>query len=242
MRPEPKALEVADVHAGYQSGIDVLRGVSVVARPGQLTTVIGANGVGKSTLLKTITGELRPHRGTVRWGERDLTDVPTRDLVRVGIASIAQRHTLFPQMTVAENLEMGTWSFRADRPRARRAIEAVYERAPQLRDHRGRRAGTLSGGQQRLTELERALMSDPELLLIDEPTVGLDPLRAGAIYERLRALVAEGRTILMVDQNVIAGTEVADHVYVLELGANKLDGTRAEFDARYRDTIADWLI
>lgn len=236
-------LEAIDVHAGYQRDIDILRGVTVTARPHQLTTIIGANGVGKSTLLKTIIGQLRPHQGAIRWGEHDLTRCPTRDLVRIGIAYIAQRHTVFPQMTVAENLEIGTWSFRADRARARRAIARAYQRAPILEEFRDRRAGLLSGGQQRLMELERALLGDPHLILIDEPTVGLDPKRAGTIYRHLRSLVDDDRrTILMVDQNVIAGTDVADHIYVLELGSNKLEGTKAQFDAEYRDTIAEWLI
>jgi ABC-type branched-subunit amino acid transport system ATPase component len=236
-------LEVHDLHAGYQRDIDILRGVSVTARAHQLTTIIGANGVGKSTLLKTIIGELHPHQGSIGWGDHDLTRVAPRNLVRLGIAYIAQRHTLFPQMTVEENLAMGTWSFRSDKPRARRAIDRTYERAPYLKEFQARKAGLMSGGQQRLMELERALMSDPKLLLIDEPTVGLDPKRAATIYDHLRALVdKERRTILMVDQNVIAGTEVADHIYVLELGANKLEGTREQFEAEYRDTIADWLI
>lgn len=236
-------LEVKAVHAGYSPDIDILRGVNVVAQPNQLTTIIGANGVGKSTLLKAIIGQLHPHRGSITYGEHDLTSVQTRDLVRIGIGYVPQGHALFQDMTVAENIEMATWAFRADRPRARAAIEKVYERAPYLKEFRGRRAGLMSGGQQRLMQLELALMSDPDLLLIDEPTVGLDPKRAGTIYEHLRRLVTEeGRTILMVDQNVIAGTDVADYIYVLELGANKLEGSKAEFDSEYRDRIADWLI
>jgi branched-chain amino acid transport system ATP-binding protein len=235
-------LEVHDVSAGYQRDIDILRGVSVIARPRQLTTIIGANGVGKSTLLKTIIGQLRPHRGQITYDGHDMTRLPTRDLVRIGIAYVAQRHALFKDMTVAENIEMATWSFRRDRQRAKQAIEHVYERAPYLKDFAGRRAGLMSGGQQRLMQLELALMSDPSLILVDEPTVGLDPKRAGSIYSHLRRLVVEeGRTILMVDQNVIAGVDVADYVYVLELGANKIEGTKATFDAEYRDTIADWL-
>ncbi len=235
-------LEVHDVSAGYQRDIDILRGVSVIARPRQLTTIIGANGVGKSTLLKTIIGQLRPHQGQISYNGHDLTHLPTRDLVRVGIAYVAQRHALFKDMSVAENIEMATWSFRSDRPRAKRAVERVYERAPYLKDFAERRAGLMSGGQQRLMQLELALMSDPDLILVDEPTVGLDPKRAGVIYSHLRRLVVEeGRTILMVDQNVIAGVDVADYIYVLELGANKIEGTKATFDAEYRDTIADWL-
>jgi ABC-type branched-subunit amino acid transport system ATPase component len=236
-------LEVHDVSAGYQRDIDILRGVSVIARPRQLTTIIGANGVGKSTLLKTVIGQLRPHGGRIAYDGHDLTQLPTRDLVRIGIAYVAQRHAFFNDMTVAENIEMATWSFRRDRQRAKAAVERVYERASYLKTFAGRRAGLMSGGQQRLMELELALMSDPDLILIDEPTVGLDPKRAGVIYNHLRRLVAEeGRTILMVDQNVIAGVDVADYIYVLELGTNKIEGTKAAFDAEYRDTIAEWLL
>ena len=235
-------LEVCDVHAGYQPDIDILRGVSVIARPGLLTTIIGANGVGKSTLLRAIIGHLRPHQGTIQYGDLDLTGVATRDLIRHGIAYIAQRHALFRDMTVAENVELGTWSFRTDKARVRTAIERLYARAPYLWEFRHRRAGLMSGGQQRLMQIELALMSDPDLMLIDEPTVGLDPKRAGAIYRHLRDLVdSEGKTILIVDQNVIAGTDIADYIYVLELGANKLEGSKATFDSTYRDTIAKWL-
>jgi len=237
------SLEVDDIHAGYTRDIDILQGVSVRARDGQLTTIIGANGVGKSTLLKAIIGELRPHAGSIRYDGADLTRMATRDLVRHGIAYIAQRHAIFPQMTVLENLEMGTWSFHRDRPRRQRAIEACMDRAPYLREFRDRKAGLLSGGQQRLMEIERALMSEPELILIDEPTVGLDPKRADAVYARLRELVSQaGKTILMVDQNILAGIDAADYVYVLELGRNKLEGTRAEFDAEHRERMADWLL
>ena len=235
-------LEVTDLHAGYARDIEILRGVSVTARDGQLTTIVGANGVGKSTLLKAVRGELRPVRGEIRLDGEDLTRVAPRDLVRRGVAYIAQRHALFPEMSVAENLELATWSFRRDRRRARAAIAGVYERAPYLWEARGRRAGLMSGGQQRLMQLELALMGDPRLLLIDEPTVGLDPKRAAAIYARLRGLVEEGRTVLMVDQNILAGIDAADYVYVLELGANRLEGTRAELDATHRATISEWLI
>lgn len=235
-------LEVNNVAAGYQPDIDILRGLSLVARPGMLTTVIGANGVGKSTLLKVIVGQLRPHTGQITYRGEDLTKVPARDLVRRGIAYVAQRHALFKDMTVAENVELATWPFKHDRARARAAQERLYDRAPYLKEFSKRLAGLMSGGQQRLMQLELALMSDPDLILVDEPTVGLDPKRAAAIYVHLRKLVVEEkRTILMVDQNVIAGVDVADYIYVLELGQNKLEGTRQKFDAEYRDTIADWL-
>jgi len=235
-------LKVQDLHAGYTRDIDILRGLNVIAREGMLTTVIGANGVGKSTLLKTIVGQLRPHTGSINFGASNITNVNTRDLIDLGIAYVPQKHAIFPDMTVQENVEMATWAFRSDRPRAKSAIETLFERAPYLRDFKSRRAGLMSGGQQRLMQLELALMSDPKLLLIDEPTVGLDPKRAGQIYDHLRRLVVdEKRTILMVDQNVIAGTDVADYIYVLELGANKLEGSKAKFDDEYRDAISEWL-
>ncbi|MEO3429901.1 ATP-binding cassette domain-containing protein [Pelagibius sp. CAU 1746] len=237
------SLEVVNLHAGYQRDIDILRGLNLVARDGQLTTIIGANGVGKSTLLKSIVGQLKPHSGSLTYQGLDLIKTPAKDLVRHGIAYIAQQHAIFKEMTVEENVEMATWSFRGERARARRARERIYDRAPYLKEFRSRRAGLMSGGQQRLMQLELALMSDPQLLLIDEPTVGLDPKRAHTIYTHLRALVSEeGKTILMVDQNVIAGTDVADYIYVLELGQNKLEGSKEKFDREYRDTIADWLI
>lgn len=235
-------LRVRNLHAGYSRDIDILRGLNVTAREGMLTTIIGANGVGKSTLLKAIIGQLRPHTGAIQFGDTDMLGVRTRDLVRMRIAYVPQKHAIFPDMSVQENVEMASWAFRGDRARAKDAVKAVFCRAPFLDAFRAKRAGLMSGGQQRLMQLELALMSDPELLLIDEPTVGLDPKRASQIYAHLRRLVTEEkRTILMVDQNVISGTDVADYIYVLELGTNKLEGTKATFDAEYREAISEWL-
>jgi len=236
-------LKAVNLHAGYVVDIDILSGITVEARSGLLTTVIGANGVGKSTLLKCMVGQLRPHAGRITYEDRDITGIATNELIRIGISYIAQRRNIFPHLSVRENLEMGAWIFRRDRRRVREAIDAAGQRAPILREFMNRRAGDLSGGQQRLLEIVRALMTDPKLLLIDEPTVGLDPKMTAVIYDHLRRLCTdEGRTILMVDQNVIAGTDVADYIYVVELGANKLEGTKAEFDSDYRDTIAEWLL
>jgi len=236
-------LKAVNLHAGYVSDIDILRGLTVEARSHQLTTVVGANGVGKSTLLKCIVGQIRPHSGSITYEGRDITGIASNHLVRLDIAYIAQRRNIFPHLTVRENLEMGAWIFRRDRPRVTDAIESAFEAAPFLREFQARRAGDLSGGQQRLLEIQRALITNPKLLLIDEPTVGLDPKITSAIYERLRKLCTEeNRTILMVDQNVMAGTAVADYIYVLELGANKIEGTKADFDAKYGETIAEWLL
>lgn len=236
-------LKVEKLRAGYVTDIDILNGVTVEARSGQLTTVIGANGVGKSTLLKCIVGQIRPHSGSISYERRDITGIAGNQLVRLGIAYIAQRRNIFPHLSVRENLEMGAWIMRRDRARVVAAIERALEAAPILREFRGRRAGDLSGGQQRLLEIQRALITDPKLLLVDEPTVGLDPKITSVIYDHLRRLCTEeGRSILMVDQNVLAGTDVADYIYVLELGANKIEGAKADFDAKYRDSIAEWLL
>ncbi len=236
-------LKVEKLRAGYVTDIDILNGVTVEARSGQLTTVIGANGVGKSTLLKCIVGQIRPHSGSISYERRDITGIAGNQLVRLGIAYIAQRRNIFPHLSVRENLEMGAWIMRRDRARVVAAIERALEAAPILREFRGRRAGDLSGGQQRLLEIQRALITDPKLLLVDEPTVGLDPKITSVIYGHLRRLCTEeGRSILMVDQNVLAGTDVSDYIYVLELGANKIEGAKADFDAKYRDSIAEWLL
>jgi ABC-type branched-subunit amino acid transport system ATPase component len=236
-------LKAVSLHAGYVSDIDILRGLTVEARGHQLTTVVGANGVGKSTLLKCVVGQIRPHSGSISYEGRDITGIASNQLVRLGIAYIAQRRNIFPHLSVRENLEMGAWIFRRDRSRVADAMERALEAAPFLREFQVRRAGDLSGGQQRLLEIQRALITDPRLLLIDEPTVGLDPKIASVIYERLRKLCTEeGRTILMVDQNVTAGTAVADYIYVLELGVNKIEGAKADFDSRYGDSIAEWLL
>ena len=236
-------LKAENLHAGYVVDIDILSGLTVEARSRQLTTVIGANGVGKSTLLKCMVGQIHPHSGSISYEGRDITGISTNQLVRLGIAYIAQRHSIFPHLSVCENLEMGAWIFRRDRNRVAESIERALMAAPILREFRNRRAGDLSGGQQRLLEIQRALITDPKLLLVDEPTVGLDPQMTSVIYDHLRRLTAEeGRTILMVDQNIMMGTEVADYIYVLELGANKIEGTKADFDAEYRDSISEWLL
>ncbi len=183
-------LKAENLHAGYVIDIDILSGLTVEARAGQLTTVIGANGVGKSTLLKCIVGQIRPHVGSIRYEGRDITGIASNQLVRRGIAYIAQRHNIFPHLSVLENLEMGAWIFRRERARVAAAIERALEAAPILREFRSRRAGDLSGGQQRLLEIQRALITDPKLLLVDEPTVGLDPQMTSVIYDHLRRLTA----------------------------------------------------
>lgn len=222
-------LEVHGLHAGYFEDIMILQGIDVMAAPGRITAVLGANGVGKSTLLKTIGGFVRAARGRIQWQGHDLSRILPWDLPGRQIAFIPQGRSVFPYLTVEENLVLGCWSFRRDGVRVRYEVERSLSRFPQLASLRTRQAGNMSGGQQRLLELARAMLIEPALMLVDEPTAGLSPAVTEEIYRTLRELRdREEKTILLVDQNVRKALEIADHVYVLELGRNKLSGSPPE--------------
>ena len=223
-------LEISELHVGYYKDLNILQGVSLRARRAQITAVLGPNGVGKSTLLKSIFGFVKPQRGSVRFAGQDIAGTPSHQLVGMGISYIPQRQNVFPDMTVEENLEMGAWTFRRDKLLVRQKIEANYARFPVLRDRRRSPAGQLSGGMQRMVEIGRALMTSPTLLLVDEPTAGLATMLAREMYQLLVQLKEEGITLLLVDQNIRQAIKVADYVYVLELGRNRLEGPRAEFE------------
>jgi len=222
-------LEINDLYVGYYKDLNILQGVSLRARQAQITAVLGPNGVGKSTLLKSIFGFVKPQQGEVRFAEQDIVGTPAHHLVRLGISYIPQQQSVFPQMTVEENLELGAWSFRHDKARIRQKIEANYERFPILRERRRSPAGELSGGMQRMVELGRALMTDPKLILVDEPTAGLAVRLAREVYDLLIQLKDEGITILLVDQNICQAISISDYVYVLELGRIRHEGPREEF-------------
>lgn len=236
-------LEVREVYAGYQEDIFILQGVSLSATDGRITAVLGGNGVGKSTLLRTVAGFLTPARGRIAWNGRDLVGVEPHRLAALQIAFIPQGHSLFPYLTVEENLALGCWSFRGDGRRVRRAMARVLERLPVLRDLLRRQAGDMSGGQQRLLELGRALLIEPQLLLVDEPTAGLAPLLTEEVYRILCSLRDQDRiTTLLADQNVRRALEAADYVYVLEQGRNRLEGPREEFADLMMDRVERWLL
>ncbi len=223
-------LEVRDLYVGYYKDLNILQGVSIRAEKGKLTAILGANGVGKSTLLKAIYGFLKPNAGDVLLDGESLLGVPTHERIRRGLAYIPQRPSVFPWMTVEENLELGAWTFRHDKARIRRKLEENYERFPVLKDRRRSRAGELSGGMQRMVELGRTLMTDPKVLLVDEPTAGLAKLLSEEVYEMLvRLRDEEGITIVLVDQEIRHALKIADYVYVLDLGRNRLDGPAEEF-------------
>jgi branched-chain amino acid transport system ATP-binding protein len=223
-------LEMTDLHVGYYRGLDIIQGVNLKARKHQITAVLGANGVGKSTALKAAFGFLRPSQGDILLEGESILDVPTHQRILKGLAYIPQQPGIFKDMTVEENLELGGWTFRRDRRQVRAKIEANYERFPALREKRRQITGELSGGQQRMVEIGRTLMSEPKMLLIDEPTAGLSKLLAQEVYEMLSTLARrENLTILLVDQEIRQALKIADYVYVLELGRNKFEGPVSEF-------------
>jgi branched-chain amino acid transport system ATP-binding protein len=223
-------LEIRDLYVGYYRDLNILQGVSLTAQKGKMTTVLGANGVGKSTLLKAIYGFLRPNSGEVLLEGKNVVGTPTYELINQGISYIPQQPGIFRWMSVEENLMMGAWAFRRDKARIKRKLEENYERFPILKDRRKSPAGELSGGMQRMVEVGRTLMTEPKVILVDEPTAGLAKLLAEEIYQMLADLRdKEGMTIILVDQAIRQALKIADYVYVLELGRNKFEGPVEEF-------------
>ena len=223
-------LDVRDLYVGYYKDLNILQGVNLEAQTGKITAVLGANGVGKSTLLKAIYGFLKPSRGEILLDGQNVRGLPTYQLVNLGIAYIPQHTGIFHWMSVEENIELGGWTFRRDRGRLNRKMEENYQRFPVLREKRKQPAGKLSGGQQRMVEIARTLMTDPKLILVDEPTAGLAKLLSQEVYGMLADLRdRDGLTIVLVDQEIRQALKIADYVYVLELGHNKFDGPVEEF-------------
>ncbi len=224
-------LEIKDLYVGYYEDLHILRGLDLKAETGKLTAILGANGVGKSTLLKAVYGFLKPHSGQVLLNGEDVTGTATHRLIDLGISYIPQQPGVFKHMTVRENLMMGAWTFKNDKARMERKIEENYQRFPILHEKQNELAGNLSGGQQRMVEIGRTLMTDPQVILVDEPTAGLAKLLSEEVYRMLVDLRDdEGLTILLVDQEIREALKIADYVYVLELGRNKFEGPAEEFD------------
>ncbi|MBW1697563.1 MAG: ABC transporter ATP-binding protein [Deltaproteobacteria bacterium] len=235
-------LEVRNLYVAYQRDLFILKGMDVSVPEGKVVIVIGPNGSGKSTLLKSICGILNPQKGSILLDGKDITGIELEQIVLRGISYIPQERAVFPQMSITENLEMGCWSFRKDRIRVKSRIEQIFTRFPVLAERRDQLAGSLSGGLQRILDIAKALLSEPSLLLVDEPSVGLSPVIAQGIYSELRALKKEKRTIVLVDQDVRSAMEIADEVYVLELGRVKASGAKETFEKRLHTVVQDWLI
>jgi branched-chain amino acid transport system ATP-binding protein len=227
--PASIALEVQDLYVGYYRDLNILQGIDLKAEQGRITTILGANGVGKSTLFKAIYGFLKPNQGQVLLEGQEVTGVPTYKLIEMGLAYIPQHPGIFRWMSIEENLEMGAYTFRGDKARIKRKIEEIYTRFPVLKERRKSMAGQLSGGQQRMVELGRTLMTDPTVMLVDEPSAGLAKLLSEEVYQMLVNLKESGITIVLVDQEIRHALKIADYVYVLELGRNKYEGAVDQF-------------
>ncbi|HEY1570944.1 MAG TPA: ABC transporter ATP-binding protein [Pseudonocardiaceae bacterium] len=219
-------LELNNVWAGY-GGSDVLRDLTLSVPRGGITCVVGPNGAGKSTVLRVISGQLSPRLGTVAFDGQQIGGRSARQVLKLGIVQVAQNHTLFPDMTVRENVEMGGFLIR-DKADVRQRLKQVEELFPIVTDRARDKAGALSGGQQRLVEFARCLMVDPKLVVLDEPSMGLDPRTLRTVLQQVKAMWQAGRTILLVEQNVRAGLSLATHAVVVESGQVRLQGTGPE--------------
>lgn len=229
-------LEVQDIYAGYHADLDILSGVSLHVNPGEIVCVIGPNGAGKSTVFKALYGFLQVRQGRVLFDDKDITVIRPQDALKAGITIVPQLRSVFPQMSVYENLEMGMY-LENDKARVKNRIEYVYDLFPRLGERSKQMAGTMSGGEQRMLEIGRALMWDPKLVLMDEPSAGLAPVITKAIFGAIHRLNEEiNLTVLMIEQNARQGLEISDRGYVLELGKNSYEGTGQELlnDANVR--------
>lgn len=218
-------LEIENIRTRY-GATEVLHGVTLTADPGKITTIIGANGAGKSTILKCVSG-LMASDGTILWEGHDLTRLSPKEIVKSGVIQVPEGRHVFPQMSVAENLEMGAYS-RRDREGIRRDWDWVIELFPPLKARLRQAAGTLSGGEQQMLAVGRALMAAPRLMLMDEPSMGLAPVLVEEVFRAIENIREMGKTILLVEQNAVLALGVADKGYVLELGRVVLSGTGQE--------------
>jgi branched-chain amino acid transport system ATP-binding protein len=209
-------LSLEDVHT-YYGTIHALKGVSLEVREGEIVTLIGANGAGKSTTLRSINGLNHPREGRIHFQGREITDEAPHDVVKMGISQAPEGRRLFPRMSVRENLEMGAYQ-RADRRGMSEDLERVYTLFPRLAERKNQKAGTLSGGEQQMCAIGRALMAHPKLLMLDEPSMGLAPIFVEKIFEIVREINEQGTPILLVEQNALMALETADRGYVMETG------------------------
>ena len=234
-------LELNDVDAGYGQQL-VLRGVSLRVNPGEAIAVIGPNGAGKSTLLKTVTGLVKPARGSVSWQGTGIGGHPPHRIVARGLSQVQEGRALFWNLTVEENLRLGGHLvFRRDRSRYPERLEAMYELFPTLRERREQRAGTLSGGEQQMLAIARVLIREPELLMLDEPSLGLAPIVIERIYQVIASLKQSGMSLIIVEPQPQHVLDVVDRVVVLDRGRVVEDATRSDFAAQAEDLINTYL-
>ena len=231
------ALLVAEgLELGY-GALSVCRGISLTIEAGEIVALIGANGAGKSTTLRAIAGLLTPRSGTIRFAGTDITRLPAHERARLGIALVPEGRRVFPFLTARENLELGGFKHRGDAPKVRRMIDGIFDMFPRLRERSTQNAGTLSGGEQQMLALGRAMMSEPQLLCLDEPSLGLAPLVVRDIFRTIRTINAGGTSVLLVEQNARYALVTASRGYVLQTGSVLVSGPCAELanDARVRE-------
>ena len=231
-------LEVRDLVLGY-GRIDAVAGVSLDVREGSVVSLIGANGAGKTTILRGLSGLIRPRGGSVRFAGREIAGMAAHRIARLGIVQVPEGRQIFANMSIADNLRMGAWLIDDAAEEARRR-DMVLTRFPRLAERHSQSAGLLSGGEQQMLAMGRAMMADPKLLLLDEPSMGLAPLFVEEIFRIIAELKAEGRTILLVEQNAQAALEIADHAYVLQSGHIELSGPASEI-AGNEQVVAAYL-
>jgi branched-chain amino acid transport system ATP-binding protein len=225
-------LEVQDVHV-YYGAIHALKGVSLTVGEGEIVTLIGANGAGKSTTLRAVNGLNRPRQGSIRFQGRDITNASPHAIVKGGIAQSPEGRRLFARMSVTENLEMGAFQ-RTDRENFKGDMDRVFELFPRLYERRTQKAGTMSGGEQQMCAIGRALMARPKLLLLDEPSMGLAPIFVEKIFEIVREINTQGTPVLLVEQNALMALDTAHRGYVMETGRIALAGSASELKANER--------
>lgn len=226
-------LEVRNVHT-YYGHVHALKGISLSVASGEIVALIGANGAGKSTTLRTISGLIKPRQGDITLSGKNIVGMPAHEIVYRGVSHAPEGRKIFSTLTVNENLNMGAYSLGGDKVRIEEHRERVFKLFPRLQERRNQLAGTLSGGEQQMLAIGRALMSNPKLLLLDEPSLGLAPLLVRAIFETIREINQSGVTILLVEQNARAALKLAHKAYVLETGNIVLSGPAAELLADER--------
>jgi ABC-type branched-subunit amino acid transport system ATPase component len=235
-------LELDGIVAGYAAEIDILNDLRLAVAAGSITGVIGPNGAGKSTLLKTVFGFLHPRRGRIAFDGQPIDALAPHAVKRRGIGYVPQGTNIFPQLTVHENLQLGAWVFRRDAARVARMLASAYAAFPRLYEKRGLRATALSGGEAKMLSIAKEMVTEPRLLLVDEPSAGLSPKIAEQVYAQLLAARDRGVTILLVDQNIAKAVEISDYLYMLEMGQVRREGPRRAFADQLREIIRDALL
>jgi len=215
-------IKLQDIES-YYGEIKALKGISLEVQAGEIVTLIGSNGAGKTTTLRTISGQLKPRVGNVYFNERDITKLPPHEIAALGIAHVPEGRKIFPRLTVEENLEMGAFRIK-EQARLQQNMKKAYELFPRLEERRKQKGGTLSGGEQQMLAMARALMSEPNILLLDEPSMGLSPLLVDLIFRVIKELNEEGMTVLLVEQNALKALKIANRGYVLQTGTVVLSG------------------